>query len=102
MSNKILLEIQTYDPHDCTTSGYDVTLYSDGSVAIETHSRWQGSRTGERWRSYDGYVDIAALADGDPDNDARAALVSAVDAFRAAYSDLARNWRHTRRGEIVR
>lgn len=58
MNNKILLQTQTYDPSDITSVGYGVTLYGDGSIALEKRNRWQGAREGERWRSKSGFWDI--------------------------------------------
>lgn len=98
------------------TNGYDwtvrwvATLYGDGSVALEWHSRWQNSTDGARWRTKPGAV---GLEDGD---DPEAVLQRWFDANEAdihlmrqawAYGERT-NWAHTygvrmtRRGWRVR
>lgn len=56
MNNKKLATQQTYDPNSLTSTGYDFTLYADGSVSAEYRSRWQGSYDGCRYRSAAGIV----------------------------------------------
>ena len=46
---KVLHEVQTYDPNECTSTGYDVAIRDDGRMRITYRSRWQGSRTGIVW-----------------------------------------------------
>ena len=107
MNNKKLATAQTYNPNDLASTGYDITLYADGSVAAESHSRWQGSRDGERFRSDPGTVDLERLDPDDEDNDAEALLAAFVSTFDP-YEDLpdcerAGNYgfRQTRLGYIV-
>jgi hypothetical protein len=59
-----IAEIKTYNPsivqgfrYEAVEVGYKLTMYADGSVAVERRSRWQGSRDGCRWRTAAGYVD---------------------------------------------
>ena len=46
---KVLHEVHTYDPRECTSTGYDVAIRDDGKMRITSHSRWRGSRTGVVW-----------------------------------------------------
>jgi hypothetical protein len=87
MSNKSIATHQSYDPYDCTSTGYDFTLYSDGSVAVEGHSCWQGSTSGDRYRSDAGTVDLSKLDESDPDNDAEALLEGIAAPAKATASN---------------
>jgi hypothetical protein len=104
MSNRSIATHQSYDPYDCTSTGYDFTLYSDGSVAVEGHSCWQGSTSGERYRSNPDTVDLSTLNESDPDNDAEAMLagfVATFDSFDDLPSEYSRGnhgFRCTRKG----
>lgn len=57
MNNSPKLHHETFDS-DCASSGWAVTLYGDGSVAVEYRTRWRGSRTGQRYRSPPGLLDV--------------------------------------------
>ena len=53
---------RTYDPDDCTSTGWDIEVAKTRlgySVVATTHSRWQGSRCGEEYW-YDGFEDVEA------------------------------------------
>lgn len=96
---KILAILKTYDASDCTSTGYEFTLYSDGHVAADSHSRWQGTTDGARYITGPGYVDVSRINESDPDSDAEAVLTDAVrDVFP---DDPGGEWRMTRRGRIV-
>lgn len=58
LSNTPVAHYSDYDGNDCTDTGYDWTLYSDGRVAVESHSRWQGSRSDTRWTTEAGFIDV--------------------------------------------
>lgn len=98
-SRKILAQYDDADFRDMTATGYRWTLYGDGRVTAEYHSRWQGSRDGARWTTEPGYVDLDDLDEDDGDNDALALLTSATETTRPA-GDPA--YRSTRRGHLVR
>lgn len=95
----ILATLDTANFADCTKTGYTFTLYSDGHLSAEYHSRWHGSRTGARYITDPGYVDVSAIVDGNPDTDALAKLTSAVQGVSPSEDSA---WRQTRRGYIVR
>lgn len=84
--------IRTYDTNDCTATGYRFDLYPNGRISATSRSRWQGSRTGERYITAPGYVDETIL----PGANGEAIL---KDATR--YSDPTQ-WRQVKRGWIVR
>jgi len=44
-----LIHIQTYDPNDCASVGYDVIVRPTGLWRVVRRSRWQGTRNGETW-----------------------------------------------------
>lgn len=96
---KILASLDTADFRDCVNTGYTFTLYSDGHLSADYHSRWQGSRNGSRYITDPDYVDVSAITEDDPDNDAEAALTSAVQNISPSED---RNWRQVRRGHLVR
>jgi hypothetical protein len=78
---KVLHKVQTYDPNECTSTGYDVAIRDDGRMRITSSSRWQGSRTGVVWmaRIPKTVEDaIVAEANGDPDS---ADVETAVDTW---------------------
>lgn len=93
-SRKILATLPTYDRYECTSAGYELTLYADGRVAAESHSRWQGSTTGARWTTEPGYVDDLA--------DPAAQLVAIAQMIDIGEIEIWRQWRQTRRGVTVR
>ena len=106
MSNKIIATAQTYERNDLTATGYNVTLYADGSIALEYRSRWQGTRDGTRYRSNPGEVNVDGIT-GDVDNDAEARLTEWLTTFDP-HTDLPCDWhngngsfRQTRRGCVV-
>ena len=107
MNNKVLATYQSYNPHDCTSTGFDFTLYADGSVAVESHSRWQGSTSGERYRSEPDTVDLSNLDESYPDNDADSLLSAFVDSFDSSedlpspYSRGSYGFRCTRQGYVI-
>lgn len=79
LSTKKLASYSSYDPNDCTTVGEDYTLYSDGRVAIETRSCWQGSRSNVRYTTDPGAVDIDDPGPEGSDDDLEARLVAFAD-----------------------
>jgi hypothetical protein len=107
MNNKALATHQSYDPYDCTSTGFDFTLYADGSVAVTSRSRWQGSTSGERYRSEPDTVDLSNLDESDPDNDADSLLSAFVDSFDSLedlpspYSRGSYNFHCTRKGYVI-
>lgn len=96
---KILATLDTADFSDCVNSGYTFTLYSDGHLSAEYRTRWQGSRSGARYITNPGHVDVSEIADGNPDTDALAKLTSAVQDVSPSEDSA---WRQTRRGYFVR
>lgn len=96
---KALATIDTADFRDCVNTGYTFTLYSDGHLSAEYHSRWQGSRDGARYVTNPGHVDVSEIEDGNPDKDAEALLTMAVQHVQPSED---RDWRQTRRGTVVR
>lgn len=95
---KTLATLTTYDPADCTSTGWQYSLYSDGHVSAESHSRWTGTRTGARYVTGPGHVDLGNI-DANPDTDALARLTMAVQHVHPPED---RDWRQTRRGFLVR
>jgi hypothetical protein len=96
---KIIATLDTADFSDCTHSGYRFCLYSDGHLSAEYMTRWQGSRTGTRYVTDPGHVDVSTITPDDPDNDALALLTNAV---RDVQPSEDRDWRQTRRGILIR
>lgn len=91
MNNKVLASYDTSNRRDAANSGYTYTLYADGRIAATSFSRWQGSRTDERFVTSPGYLDITNLG-----TDAEAALVAATRDTDPTV------WRQVRRGWLVR
>lgn len=58
LSRKVLATYQTYDPNDCTSTGYDYTLYTDGRVGARGHCRWQGGIDGDCWTTVPGACSV--------------------------------------------
>lgn len=100
MNNHILATLADYDSRNIANTGWEYTLYADGRVAAEYCSRWQGSRTGQRYITEPGYIDVSKLSTNDPDNDAEAALAALADEGIDFAEDPA--WRCTRRGIVIR
>jgi len=96
---KTLATLTTYDPADCTSTGWRYSLYSDGHVSAESHSRWTGTRTGARYVTAPGHVDVSELEEGNPDKDAKALLAMAVQHVHPSED---RDWKQIRRGTLVR
>jgi len=90
---------QTYDPDDCTTAGWEVTLYSDGHLSAESWSCWQGSTSGERWVTDPGRVDYREPEDPETtaDDQAHVEMIASLEHF----IDDACGWRQTRKGYVV-
>ena len=99
MSRKIIATLDTANFNDCTARGYSWTLYADGRLAAEYHSRWQGTRDGARWTTDADAVDLSGLDPDDPDNDALARLTAAVEDLEPEYDS---RFRQTRKGHLVR
>jgi len=116
LSTRRVTSIRTYDPTDCTTIGWEVTLYTDGHLAAEKWSCWQGSTTGERWITDAGRVAVygSALSSGrrgiyvDDVNlkaDMRRALEvldAGWDRYSYGWANPFGGWRSVRRGHVVR
>lgn len=92
---KTLATLTTYDPADCTSTGWLYSLYSDGHLSAESHSRWTGTRTGARYVTAPGHVDVGNI---DDDTDALALLTAAV---QHTYPPEDRDWKQVRRGILV-
>ncbi|MFA5130612.1 MAG: hypothetical protein WC477_06930 [Patescibacteria group bacterium] len=60
-SRKILAKISTYDPYDCTSTGYDVKLFADGRLVAKYHTRWHGD---EDETQYERVIDVESVPDG--------------------------------------
>jgi hypothetical protein len=104
LSTRRVTSVQTYDPTDCTTVGWDVTLYSDGHLAAENWSCWQGGITGERWVTAPGRVEVHKDSDDEiMQRDMRGALDvldSAWDCW--SYGWTIGDWRSVSRGRVIR
>lgn len=94
---------------DCVNTGYRLALYTDGHVAADRVTRWQGSTSGARYITAPGYIDIAAeIGEGKTFADAAAALMWAGRQIEEAASEYygkpeeSRAWRKVRSGYIVR
>ena len=102
-SRKVLATHDTADFGDCVNTGYHFTLYGDGRVAADYHSRWQGSRDGARFTTAVGAVDLAYLDDWE---DATALLAWWVASNTPPQEDIAccggGTWRQIRTGHLVR
>lgn len=86
--------IRTYDPHDCTTSGWQYRLALNGSASMTYRTRWQGSVTGTRWTRRDAPV----LADVDEVWDLGERLSAALQDGETRCD----GWRLASRGAVVR
>ena len=102
LSTRRVTSIQTYDPTDCTTVGWDVTLYTDGHLAAEKWTCWQGGVTGERWVTGQDHVEVQEDRD-----DMTAPMLRALDVLDSAwdcysYGWTIGEWRSVRRGHVIR
>ena len=97
-SRKVLATIDDVDFNDMAATGYTWTLYADGRVSAEWHSRWQGSRDGTRYTTNEGYVDVDRINEDDPDYTAESFLTVATMGIHLDFDD---DFRLTRRGAIV-
>lgn len=105
MSRKIMATISDADFRDCVNTGYTYTVYADGHVAAEYHSRWQGSTDGTRYVTDPGFVDPADVDPDDPDTDWEACLTMAIHhSLTVVQQDPSesRYFRQVRRGWTVR
>lgn len=112
LSRKAIAELSTRNPQDCTSTGYDFTLYADGHVSAVYRSRWQGSRDGARYITDAGAVDLSDWDEADPDSDAEALLAGwlgigpdgiiedPIEEERGERGNQ-RTWRRTRAGVLV-
>lgn len=80
-------QVRSDDPHDCASTGWLLTLYSDGSVAAEYTTCWQGSRSTVRYRSDPGLIDVDDLDPEDEDHDAEAALTKLLRRLLAVHAN---------------
>lgn len=80
--------VWTYDIHDCTATGYRYDAYPNGRIAATSRSRWQGSRTGERYITETGRIDVTANAE--------------TQLVELARESDPTQWRQVKRGWIVR
>ena len=99
LSTRRITSTQTYDPTDCTSVGWNVTLYADGHLAAEHCSRWQGSTSGERWITAAGRVEYREPDDPatTADDQAHVEMLAELERFM----DADNSWRQTRRGYVV-
>ena len=104
LSRKILAQIRDFDPGGIITTGYIWTLYGDGHMSAEFRSRWQGTRTGARYVTAAGYVDLTAIDPKAPDADAKAILTDYAGMLRDGQYDLdaLHAWRQTASGTVIR
>ena len=109
LSTHRITAIQTYDPTDCTSVGWNVTLYADGHLAAEHCSRWQGSTSGERWITAAGRVHYREPEDPETtaDDQAHVEMLAQLEGFITewdiySYGWTIQGWRATRRGVVVR
>ncbi len=102
LSTRRITSICTYDPSDCTASGWEVTLYSDGHLAAEYATRWQGETSGERFVTAPGRMTTGEQAHVEMLAEAQtlAAAVNKISWDTDNHS--IRGWRATRRGHVVR
>lgn len=96
--NEVLATVDDGDFSDCVNTGYRWTLYGDGRVSAEYHSRWQGSTDGARYVTDEGYVDLDELDPSNPDSDAEALLTKAI----ADVDPGEDGWQQTRKGQVVK
>jgi len=57
-SRKAIAKLDTNDFSDCANTGYTFTLYADGRITAEYHSRWQGSVDGRRYTTEPGALEV--------------------------------------------
>jgi len=103
LSTHQIAQYEDFDRRNITQSGCIWTLYSDGHVAAEWYTRWQGHRTGTRYVSDPGLIQVAALRADVPDQDPEAALTHLARRMREDLAlqpggELPRGWHQTRRG----
>ena len=106
LSTRRLTSICTYDPSDCTASGWEITLYSDGHLAAEFSTRWQGETSGERFVTAPG-----RMTTNPSDEQAHVAMLAEAERLDTALNRISwdtdnrrsiQGWRPTRRGYVVR
>ena len=60
-SRKVLVKVDDNDFSDCANVGYTWTLYEDGRVTAEYHTRWQGSTDGTRYTTEPEYANVSVI-----------------------------------------
>lgn len=92
---KVIATHQTYNPYDCTSTGYDIEIRDDGTMRLTSRSRWQGSRDGQVYIVPTPPEIIAALNAGDDEPDLETAV---SDWLSTQYKE---DWRMIRKGHVV-
>lgn len=95
-SRKVIARRDDRDFTDCVNRGYSWTLYADGRVAAEYVTRWQGSRSGQRWTTDPGACDTDA-----PESDLAAFAEACVHYTMYHELDESRDWRQTATGYVI-
>ena len=101
-SRKIIAKLDTNDFSDCVNTGYTFTLYADGRITAEYHSRWQGSVDGRRYTTEPGAM---FLDEDSPAEEQLAEYVRNMDATPeedVEHGGQSQTWRVTQSGYIVR
>jgi hypothetical protein len=98
LSNRKLHSLRTYDPHSLSSRGGEWVLYDDGHVSVDYRTCWQGERTGERYVTPAGYVDVSPEH---PDDDYESRLLELVNSTCQPWT-AGSPYRQTRQGIPVR
>ena len=101
-SRKVIATYDTNDFSDCVNTGYSFTLYADGRIAAEYHSRWQGSVDGRRYTTDPSAMEIS---DDRPAEEQLAEYVRNMDATPeedVIHGGPFQMWRVTQSGYTVR
>jgi len=101
-SRKVIAKLNTADSSDCVNTGYTYTLYADGRISAEYHSRWQGSVDGRRYTTDPGAMEID---DDRPAEEQLAEYVRNMDATPEEdieHGGQYKTWRVTQSGYAVR
>jgi hypothetical protein len=98
---KVLHEIQTYNPRECTSTGFDVQIRDNDSVKLVYHTCWQGSRSGETWvvSPIPKCIREAMDAENEDRDDVPDIETAVHDWLQTAWMDTAK---HTRRGFLIK
>ena len=110
-----LLHFRTYDPKECTSTGYDIEFFRNQALstspqpsyyAILTYeSKWQGSESGQKYKVTPVPVDVADAITRmlkNEDHGHRPDLAAAIDTWLELEDPSKLHWKKIRCGVKIR